>query len=291
MQSYLRRIIGWEIIEQQLDTVRYLQNKTIDITKFPKATGSLRQVQLADTELLRIVCQILEKNNITYWIDYGTLLGAIRHKGFIPWDDDLDICVLREQYSMAREILYKELTAYKIFDIYINEPNDKRIGICIWKAGCILDVFPMDNVDSSTVTDKAELKKRSRKYEIWYKSKCDSKSIEELRKMKYEMIGKPNIENPYWYHNPEFACDQTVFENSIIFPLKKVFFEGYEFYAPNDVDAYLKEEYDDYMSLPKNKCESHTTGGLKISDFSAHYRTDMKKLIVELKNINPLCDK
>ena len=125
-QAFLRKSIGWDKIEEQLDAIRYIQNKTLDITKFPKATGSLRQVQLADTELLRIVCQVLEKNNITYWIDYGTLLGAIRHNGFIPWDDDLDICVLREQYAVARESLYKELSAYNIFNLHINEPNDKK---------------------------------------------------------------------------------------------------------------------------------------------------------------------
>ena len=59
---------------------------------------SLRQIQLVMLRLLKIFDKICQEYNLTYWVDAGTLLGAIRHKGFIPWDDDLDVIMPYEDY-------------------------------------------------------------------------------------------------------------------------------------------------------------------------------------------------
>lgn len=56
----------------------------------------LRKAQLRMLEILVQVSSICDKHSIPYWIDYGTLLGAVRHNGFIPWDDDLDISILKK---------------------------------------------------------------------------------------------------------------------------------------------------------------------------------------------------
>ena len=72
--------------------------------------------QINDSELKKIQVDILnyfdafcKKNDICYWIDYGTLLGAVRHKGFIPWDDDIDISLKREDYTEFIRLLSEEL--------------------------------------------------------------------------------------------------------------------------------------------------------------------------------------
>ena len=70
-----------------------------DITKCPKATGVLRLIQKVNLIFLKKITDLCEKNGLTYFINYGTLLGAVRHKGFITWDDDVDICLLRDDYE------------------------------------------------------------------------------------------------------------------------------------------------------------------------------------------------
>ena len=69
----------------------------------------LRQAQLVMLRMLKIVDYICQQQQISYWLEAGTLLGAIRHKGFIPWDDDIDISMLREDFAKFRRIVQSEL--------------------------------------------------------------------------------------------------------------------------------------------------------------------------------------
>ena len=71
-------------------------------------------MQQCDVQLLRIVTALLEKHEIKYWMDYGTLLGAVRHDGFIPWDDDMDISTIQEDYDKIIKILPSELEKYNL---------------------------------------------------------------------------------------------------------------------------------------------------------------------------------
>jgi len=69
----------------------------------------LRKLQLIQLEILNTVADICNKHNLKYWLDGGTLLGAVRHGGYIPWDDDIDIGLLRKDYNKLLKILPKEL--------------------------------------------------------------------------------------------------------------------------------------------------------------------------------------
>lgn len=70
---------------------------------------TMKQAWAADLKVLDVVDRICRKHNISYFADWGTLLGTVRHAGFIPWDDDLDICMKREDYTLFCEVAAKEL--------------------------------------------------------------------------------------------------------------------------------------------------------------------------------------
>lgn len=69
----------------------------------------MKRAWAAKLELLQIIIDICNKYDITYFAEYGTLLGAIRHKGFIPWDDDVDIALKRPDYNKLIRVLPSEL--------------------------------------------------------------------------------------------------------------------------------------------------------------------------------------
>ena len=83
--------------------------------------GTLKHLQKVQIQILKDYIKICEDNNITYFVYGGTLLGTMRHKGFIPWDDDIDVIMFREDYDKLNEILEKDLDEkYRFFNV-LNE--------------------------------------------------------------------------------------------------------------------------------------------------------------------------
>ena len=116
----------------------------------------------AQLEVLEVFRELCEKYNLTYYADYGTLLGAVRHKGFIPWDDDIDLCMLRPDYERFLSVANGELPeGFRILSIYHNDIQEQPFARVVNAAtisyqperlqkfhGCPyvvgLDIFPMD---------------------------------------------------------------------------------------------------------------------------------------------------
>lgn len=82
-------------------------------------SSMMKRAWAAALEVLNIVIEICERNNIQYFADWGTMLGAIRHKGYIPWDDDIDICIKRPDYNRLMKLLPKALPyGYSLAGMY-----------------------------------------------------------------------------------------------------------------------------------------------------------------------------
>ncbi len=94
--------------------------------QLPQATGNLRALQLRMTEILVEIDKVCRRNGIRYWIDFGTLLGAVRHKGFVPWDDDMDICIPAEEFDKFVEVCTRELPEW----LFVQTPeSDPKAGM------------------------------------------------------------------------------------------------------------------------------------------------------------------
>lgn len=92
---------------------------------------SLREIQLTELNMLRIMRDFFKKNHVSYFLCGGTLLGSIRHQGFIPWDDDIDIFIPRKDYERLRRMSQDDLLAHQM---KISFPGDKNYGFSFAKC-------------------------------------------------------------------------------------------------------------------------------------------------------------
>ena len=136
--------------------------------------SKMKRAWAAQLEVLDEIRRICQANNIRYFADWGTLLGAVRHQGFVPWDDDLDICMLRDDYNRFLEIAPGQLSSYFELKSLYNDPTHdnvkcriitgrsmnfspeylNRFHECPYIVG--VDIFPVDYIPSDE-TDAAKL--------------------------------------------------------------------------------------------------------------------------------------
>lgn len=125
----------------------------------------LRRMQMLLLENIKEVDRVCRKNNIKYVIGFGTLLGAVRHKGFIPWDDDADICMTREEYEKFKKVqnqldsnicFFQDNSTEKEYPWgygKIRHANTTYIRLgqehLKHRTGMMIDIFPMDDIPKS----------------------------------------------------------------------------------------------------------------------------------------------
>lgn len=239
------------------------KKENFDITKLPSATGQLREIQLANLALLKELDYVCSQNNINYWIDFGTLLGAVRHKGFIPWDDDIDVGMLREDYQKIVEVFNKTTKNPEIYANYCICTNKScQIIIKIQHKKCkhiFIDIFPYDNFNIA-LTEDEQIEKTLKIKTIRenMQKECPSKDDYELinktiNKYKGEFIIGIPIETPdyIWGIDYNHHWKNWFTNKQTLFPLKKIEFENSLFPCINNIDGYLKKVYGNYMDYPK----------------------------------------
>ena len=91
-------------------------------------TSDMKHAWAAQLEVLKDVDELCRRYNIQYFAEWGTMLGAVRHHGFIPWDDDMDICMKRQDYNRFLRIAEKEMPdGYQLFNISSDKDNDNML--------------------------------------------------------------------------------------------------------------------------------------------------------------------
>lgn len=248
---------------------------------------TLRKAQNRLLEILIEVDRICKKHKIEYWLIAGTLLGAVRHKGFIPWDDDIDICVKQEDLKNLTEILINELPSQFAVQNENQDPNyyiqsvlkirDKKskTDIEFYKPfkeqGLFLDIIPMEKIPSMKFKEfvfKFNKFPYLRSQELALKGNSNN-----LIGWALTPLSRTIIRFAHWYSNKSrtrnwgynylFWVGKAFyfhFDEKIIFPLKTMEFEGRQFSTPNNPDAWLTMAYGDYMKIPKvNERQIHTS--------------------------------
>lgn len=288
------KIAGVNKLQEQIDGLHYVLNACVDIRKFPKATGAVRELQECDILLLKIFDTVCRKHGLNYWLDFGTLLGAVRHEGFIPWDDDLDVAMPRADFNRARTVLCEHLQRYGLQaeeDIPL-----VRIGIGYKhkETGIWLDVFSADecSADPRDPAQRQALAENARKYKKYYKKNGRKKSQDILLKQKMKMI--PALtrreKTVSMIFCPEMEERLYAWNLGTIFPLQEVAFENGSFYAPAKLHEYLVEEYGtNYMDFPKYGWLHHGDASGSLVDWARNSGTDMGVIKKELEDIYARC--
>ena len=236
--------------------------------RFNPDGSMLRKQQLRMLEILLYIDKICKENNIKYWLSSGTLLGAVRHGGFIPWDDDLDIEMLREDYEKFLKVFtdndnyalqtYKSDENYfrtfaKVRDLH-SEISEFELDRYYKYRGLYVDIFSIERVPKYIcrlyggvfeVIGRWRRKCGDNKF-LWHILKCFQKitlwTIPIARPI-FRIFTK-DLHHSY---GSGFLKERHIED---IHPLTSVQFEGYTFPAPNNVDSYLRLIYGDYNRLP-----------------------------------------
>ena len=258
------KIAKREIAKERQENVFYQYKKDkIDITKVPPAQGLLRDIQLANLALLKELAYVCEKNNFKYILDAGTL-GAIRHKGFIPWDDDIDILMFREDYEKIVSA-FKNTTRNS--DIYAEYHRDKDTNsqyfIKIKHKKCPflgVDIFPLDSYgkhlslkEQLIATNKiCKILKHLKKEIDPNISNKETKTIL-TKTMKEKILLSSANENGDFVYGVDFAhkLKNWFLDRDIVLPLRKIQFEDSKYTTVNKPKEFLKNIYGDYMKYPK----------------------------------------
>lgn len=230
------------------------------IHQVPPATGRLRLLQEADTILLKMFSDKCAEHGLRYWLDYGTLLGAVRHKGFIPWDDDTDVSMMKSEYEKLWELLptmfpEKEGFTWKRHGFIQITYKDKAIN---------LDVFPHyfhSESFSPEVKEKAEKNRLRVRRKINFAHGQVNLSDDNLSELINREIlnGKsplPEAQHPAIFFSPIFDFNKLL-EYDTIFPLKQISFEGHLFSVPNRPRKRLSVVFGDFMTYPSTFVSQH----------------------------------
>ena len=262
IRKILDRILGINDLKDRINTLHYLLNESIDITAIPPTKNKdLRIMQQCDALLLALFDKICKKHGLTYWLTYGTLLGAVRHKGFIPWDDDMDVAMPRAHFDKLLNILKSEFEASGFTVSDFNKPGYLiGFGYQHQKTGTWLDVFPVDVFPSTGRLNEIEdeLKSKVDAYRKCYNKEYSSSDVEYFasqRKKRFSCEGDYTI----MYHGLEYG-DYMFYEEKDVFPLSTILFEGYELPVPCQYELYLKRIFGDYMSFPSKGILIHDLG-------------------------------
>ena len=253
-------------------------------------TSKRKKVWATEIDLLREFDRVCKENNIKYMVAYGTMLGAVRHKGFIPWDDDIDVVLFREDYNRLMKIGPKSFEGKYFFQTYTTDKNYYRTHAQLrnsettaildseitnkksFNQGIFIDIFPLDGYPE----DNQKVEKLKKKVSnllstiAGYEGYNSYKKHSFLGKLRQILLRIVNIKTVLWYFNrvcskysssnTKYICDIaltmikdiSVWEKEKIYNTQEYQFEYTSVVGPREYDYYLKTLYGDYSVLIKD---------------------------------------
>ena len=238
--------------------------------RFNPEGSPLRRQQLVMLEMVKLLDRVCKKFGIPYFLYGGTLLGAIRHNGFIPWDDDLDVGLMRKDYLRLIKVLPDELPSHIVLQTnktdkyyfnffaklrdtrsFLDEGNYDR---GFQYRGIYIDIFPFDTLQLPL----QRLKLQSYAYTLFRNGNGSEAALRKIRALTWF---NRNISFPVLRLISRLTGGSTltydfgipfhiVYDMNDIFPLTTHGFEGIELSVPGNSHHMLQSQFGDYMKLP-----------------------------------------
>jgi lipopolysaccharide cholinephosphotransferase len=275
------------LIENMISPEMVLSGKKLNIDS--NFSFNIRELQLKVLDIMVEIDRICRKHNITYFLSAGTALGAVRHRGFIPWDEDMDIGMLREDYERFRMVVNSELGCDFYYQTIkkgseycypfdqVGLKNTAYVTETYMKAnmhhGLHVDIFPFDKVPENERERMLQVQRfqhyrellRKKMLRKAYTSKNPVKQFVVdydyykmkliptmwlKKKIEQTLRASENTDSKYVADICTHYKKIMYFNVNQIMPTRSCEFENKQFSVPNDTDAYLTMMYDNYMIPP-----------------------------------------
>lgn len=262
------------------------------------------EVQKIELELLKQFADYCDKHDLRYYLDYGTLIGAVRHEGFIPWDNDVDVVMPRPDYERFIKMVkqekiadhmdildYREVRTFPFLKIIDNRTILKEHFLVTEdNLGVYLDVFPLDGFPE----DSREQLKLINKAKVYYKLyafanyRFNTGANWKMRMIKNVLYPFSRLVSSRWvcrqlnYLCSAYDYDQSEYVGDIVwgfdereivprkyFEKQTALFENNRFSIPAGYHEYLQKMYGDYMKLPPEEKRV-------IHEFEAYWKDEAK---------------
>lgn len=274
----------------------------------------MNDLQKTEFEILKTVTEICDRLDITYFLVCGSALGAAKYGGFIPWDDDIDIGMYREDYQKFCEIAPSLLTSCYFLQTYRTDPLfpsiyakvrdirttfiEKTVSELDINHGAYIDIFPLDGYPKrKRESILLEYKKKINILKLHcvykfnseqsFKSKCffTAERILGFHKRTNKIVGKyEKLISQYSIEDSELICNHGNWQGKLEYAPKWHYgegvwatFEGLKVRIPENYDAYLTQKYGDWRAdLPEEQKQGHHY--YEIMDLERPYTDYIEKL-------------
>ena len=250
--------------------------------------NTLKHLQKVQTIILKYLIQVCEENDLTYFIYGGSLLGTIRHQGFIPWDDDIDVIMFREDFEKLNKIFEKDIDEkYSFINVLNEETFPYTFGRLMLKntvfnewwydqvdftQNIFIDIFILDNIPNNKFKrfihkwksfilnqatmysllkfDNTSSFKKIMQQIVYYLIKIMHISPYSIKKRCVKSFSKYQNEDCEEVCDFPAVCQMPIYDKADWLPPQKAQFGDIEVNIPKNYDKILKRIYGDYMKLP-----------------------------------------
>ncbi|WNC67917.1 LicD family protein [Thalassotalea nanhaiensis] len=231
----------------------------------------IKEIQQVQLQILKQVLSVINQHNLSYIAVGGTALGALRHQGFIPWDDDIDIAMPRADYDiflklqdeLPEQLFIQNFKTDKHYPLYFTKVRlngtlfvEERFQNQPMHHGIFIDIFPLDTLDINeslikSVKTKENIFRRlvKKSYKSWlYKFRYSFKTAQQAYN---------DLEDTILQHQKTNGAvigsiqANDIFKEENLFPITTLPFEDIDICVPNNIEQYLEDKFGDYMRIPQ----------------------------------------